>query len=553
MRTRVLIVGAGPVGLTLAMDLAWRGIDVVVAERRPPNDPPNVKCGQIGARSMEIFRRLGLADKLRGIGLPADYANDIVSATSVTGIELSRVLIPARGARGTPAAAGPDTIWPTPEHTHRCNQKFFEPVLFAHAAEQPRIRILHRTEIKDLAQDEQGVTASAVDLHGGTRATIECDYLVGCDGASSLVRKSIGSEYVGNPVLQYAQSFYVRAPQLRSLLAGNPAWLYFSLNPRRCGVTMAIDGRETWNIQNFSYPGETGLDHLDRDWVIRSILGVGPDFEYELLSSEDWIARRLVATKFCDRRVFICGDAAHVWMPLGGFGMSAGIADAANLAWKLAGVLHGWATPEILDAYQAERQPITDQASRLISDIGQKVMMQRNELSPEIERLDAAGEAARAAAGQLAYALDVEQQCCGGLNFGYFYDRSPIIAYDRERAPSYTMGTFASTTVPGCRVPHVWMEGRRSLYDAMGPDYTLLRLDPTVRVDGIVTAAAQRGLPLTVLDVRSHEASELHRHKLVLVRPDQHVAWRDDAEPAGPLDLVDLVRGGARTAMAKSA
>ena len=553
MRTRVLIVGGGPVGLTLAMDLAWRGIGVVIVERRPPNDPPNVKCGQIGARSMEIFRRLGVADKLRGIGLPADYPNDIVSATSVIGIELSRVLIPARGVRGTPAAAGPDTSWPTPEHTHRCNQKFFEPVLIAHAAQQPRIRILHRTEITDLTQDEQGVTASAVDLDGGTRSSIACDYLVGCDGASSFVRKSIGSEFVGSPVLQYAQSSYIRAPQLRSLLPAKPAWLYFSLNPRRCGVTMAVDGRETWNLQNFSYPGEIGLDHLDRDWVIRSILGVGPDFEYELLSSEDWIARRLVASKFRDRRVFICGDAAHVWMPLGGFGMSAGIADAANLAWKLAGVLHGWAMPTIFDAYEAERRPITDQASRIISDIGSKVMMQRNQLSPEIERLDAIGETARAAAGRLAYALDVEQQCCGGLNFGYFYDRSPIIAYDGEQAPTYTMGTFTSTTVPGCRAPHLWIEGRRSLYDAMGPDYTLLRLDPTVRVNGIVAAAAQRGLPLAVLDVKSHEVSEFYHHKLVLVRPDQHVAWRGDAEPADPPDLVDLVRGAARTSMAKSA
>jgi 2-polyprenyl-6-methoxyphenol hydroxylase-like FAD-dependent oxidoreductase len=553
MRTRVLIAGCGPVGLTLAMDLAWRGIDVVVVERRPHNDPPNVKCGQIGARSMEIFRRLGVADKLRGIGLPADYPNDIVSATSVTGIEFSRVLIPARGARGTPAAAGPDTAWPTPEHTHRCNQKFFEPVLFAHAAEQPRIRILHRTEITDLTQGEQSVTASAVDLDGGTRSTIECDYLVGCDGASSLVRKSIGSEFVGTPVLQYAQSFHVRAPQLRSLLPGKPAWLYFSLNPRRCGVTMAIDGRETWNLQNFSYPGETGLNHLDVDWVIRSILGVGPDFAYELLSTEDWVARRLVASKFRDRRVFICGDAAHVWMPLGGFGMSAGIADAANLAWKLAGVLTGWATPEILDAYEAERQPITDQASRIISDIGHQVMRQRNELSPEIERLDATGEAARTGAGQLAYALDVEQQCCGGLNFGYFYDQSPIIAYDEEQAPTYTMGTFTSTTVPGCRVPHVWLEGRRSLYDAMGPDYTLLRLDPKVHVGGIVNAATQRHLPLAVLDVRSPEVSEFYHHKLVLVRPDQHVAWRGNAEPIDALNLIDLVRGATRTSMAKSA
>jgi hypothetical protein len=147
----------------------------------------------------------------------------------------------------------------------------------------------------------------------------------------------------------------------------------------------------------------------------------------------------------------------------------------------------------------------------------------------------------------------VEQQCCGGLNFGYFYDRSPIIACDGEQAPTYTMGTFTSTTVPGCRVPHVWVEGRRSLYNAMGGDYALLRLDPTARVAGVVAAAAQRGLPLDVLDVRSPEVSELYRHKLVLVRPDQHVAWRGDAEPADPLDLVDLVRGTMRAPPAISA
>ncbi|HWB49120.1 MAG TPA: hypothetical protein VG651_08420 [Stellaceae bacterium] len=178
-------------------------------------------------------------------------------------------------------------------------------------------------------------------------------------------------------------------------------------------------------------------------------------------------------------------------------------------------------------------------------------MIQRDALSPDIERLDAAGEAARAATGQRAYPLDVEQQCCGGLNFGYFYDRSPIIAYDEEQAPAYTMGTFTSSTVPGCRAPHVWLEGRRSLYDAMGPDYTLLRLDPTAPVGGIVGAAAQRGLPLAVLDVRPGEASPPYRHKLMLVRPDQHVAWRGDAEPADTLGLVDLLRGAARTATAK--
>ena len=543
IKTRVLIVGGGPVGMTLALDLAWRGIDVIVAERRPANAPPSVKCGQISARSMEVFRRLGVANMLREVGLPADYPNDIVSATSVLGIELSRVPIPARGARGA-NATGPDTTWPTPEHTHRVNQKFFEPVLFAYVAAQPRVRILNRADIVEITQNEQGATAIAHDLDNGERISIDCSYLVGCDGASSMVRKTIGAELVGMPVIQHAQSMHIRAPALLNLLPGKPAWLYFSLNPRRCGITMAVDGRETWNIQNFSYPGEADLTSLDRDWVVRSILGVGPDFQYEVLSAEDWIARRLVANKFRDRRIFICGDAAHVWMPLGGYGMNAGIADAANLAWKLAGMLDGWASLGILDAYHAERQPITDQASHLISDIAQKVTMQRHEISVDIERQDPAGVAARARVGKEAYQLDVQQQCCGGLNFGYFYEGSPIIVYDNESAPAYTMGTFSSSTVPGCRVPHVWLEGRRSLYDVLGPDYTLLRLDPTTRVTGIVEAAAERSVPLTVVDVKAApEARELYAHKLVLVRPDQHVAWRGDEEPAAPLDLIDIVRG----------
>jgi hypothetical protein len=230
-------------------------------------------------------------------------------------------------------------------------------------------------------------------------------------------------------------------------------------------------------------------------------------------------------------------------MPLGGYGMNAGIADAANLAWKLAAVLKGWAAPALLDAYHAERQPITEQASRLISDIAAQVMIQRDGITRDIERQDSVGAAARARVGTAAYALDVEQQCCGGLNFGYYYERSPIIAYDGEPPPPYTMGTFTSSTVPGCRAPHLWLEGRRSLYDALGPDYTLLRFDPQASVSGIVESAATRKMPLAVLDVKTPQARELYRHKLVLVRPDQHVAWRGDEAPDAPLELIDLARG----------
>src|SRR5262245_54336602 len=301
IKASVLIVGGGPVGMTLALDLSWRGIDVVVAERRARNAEPSVKCGQLSARSMEVFRRLGAVDKLRGIGLPPDYPNDIVSTTSVLGSELSRVLIPARGERGTAAATGPDTSWPTPEHTHRVNQKFFEPVLFAHVRAQPRVRILNRTEVDEFTQHEDGVAVIARDLDSGERLSIDCMYLVGCDGASSMVRKAIGAAFGGTPVLQYVHSTHIRAPTLRKLLSGKPAWLYFSLNPRRCGVTMAVDGCETWNVQNYSYPGEADLTSLGRDWAIRMILGVGPDFQYAMLAMEDWVARRLVADRFSDR------------------------------------------------------------------------------------------------------------------------------------------------------------------------------------------------------------------------------------------------------------
>src|ERR1700722_6703307 len=173
METNVLIVGAGPVGLTLALDLAWRGIDVTIAECRPAHDPPSAKCNQISARSMEIFRRLGISGQLRAIGLPADFPNDIVSCTTMTGIELSRVLIPARGERDT-AVKGADTWWPTPEHTHRINQMFFDPVLFAHAAAQPRVRILNDTMVYDFIQHDDRVVATARNLDSGERMSIDC-------------------------------------------------------------------------------------------------------------------------------------------------------------------------------------------------------------------------------------------------------------------------------------------------------------------------------------------------------------------------------------------
>ncbi len=232
----------------------------------------------------------------------------------------------------------------------------------------------------------------------------------------------------------------------------------------------------------------------------------------------------MIADRFHDRRVFLCGDAAHTWGPFAGYGMNAGIADAVNLSWKLAAVLHGWAEPAILDGYDFERQPVTEQVSRNAINTSFTRESLSSSLPANLEEPGPEGDAARARIGKMAYEQNVGQFCCGGLNFGYFYKDSPIIAYYGEEAPVYTVYDFVQSTVPGCRTPHVWLRDGRSLYDALGPEFTLLRFDPEVEVGGLVAAAADRGVPMIVLDVDAEEADSVYSQKLVLSRPDQHVA-----------------------------
>jgi 2-polyprenyl-6-methoxyphenol hydroxylase-like FAD-dependent oxidoreductase len=542
LETEVMIVGAGPVGLTLALDLAWRGVEVIVVELRHLGEPPRIRSNHVSARSMEVFRRLGLAKDLREAGLPVNYPNDVAFRTTVTGIELTRIPIPSRAERYS-ATEGPDTWWPTPEPPHRINQIYLEPLLFAHAKSQSRIRIINCGRVEDLVQSEAGVVATVQDVDSADVFRVACRYLVGCDGGRSTVRKKIGAKLAGTPVIQRVQSTYIRAPELLSHIPGDPAWLFQVYNPRRCGSVFAIDGRETWLVHNFLQDDGPGFASADRDWAIRTILGVGPDFRYDVISKEDWVGRRLVADRFRNRHAFICGDAAHLWIPNSGYGMNAGIADAVDLSWLLAAVLKDWAAPEILDAYEAERLPITEQVSRFVMDMALKNIQQRRETPAEIEWPGPAGDAVRARVGKEAYDLNVQQYCCGGLNFGYFYAGSPIIAYDGASHPAYTMHEFTPSSVPGCRAPHLWLDGRRSLYDALGPEYTLLRFDRMVGVSCIVEAAKRRRVPLAVLDIETPAARAFYHRNLALVRPDQHVAWRGDEEPAAAAELIDLVRG----------
>lgn len=540
LSTKVLVAGGGPVGLTVAMDLAWRGIQVLVLESRAPGEPPSVKCNHVSARTMEIFRRLGVVQAVRDTGLPADYPNDIAFRTTTTGIELSRIPIPCRRDRYT-ATGGPDTWWPTPEPPHRINQIYLEPVLFNHAKAMPGITILNRTELTGFEQNETGVVATAADLDGGDGLTIQADYMIGADGAHSMVRRRIGATLTGDPVLENRQSTYFRAPDLLKATPGKPAWANTSLNPRRSANMFAIDGRETWLLHNYMRPDET-FDGVDRMGSIRQVLGVGDSFPIEVISKEDWTARRMIVDRFGDRRVFVCGDAAHIWVPNAGYGMNAGIADSMCLTWMLAAVLKGWAAPAILSCYQTERQPIVQQVSRYAMDTCIALAKQRMAIPDAIEAPGPEGDAIRAAVGKHAYDINVGQFCCGGLNFGAFIEESPIIAHDGQ-APSYDIYNFTPSTVPGCRTPHIWLDQGVSLYDAMGPDFTLLRFDRNVDAGDLLAAAEMRGVPLRLLDVETK--APMYEEKLVLSRPDQHVAWRGQKPPADPLALIDRIRGAA--------
>ncbi len=542
----VLIVGAGPVGMTLALCLAQRRVRCTVVELKAAHAATEVKCNHISARSMEIYRRLGVAGDLRASGLPDDYPHDVSYRTSTVGQEITRIHIPGRLTRLTDRS-GPDGWWPTPEPPHRLNQRYIEPILARHVQQHPLIQCLYQHQVIEVQHNDDEALVCCRVLSNGSAVTLRARYVVGCDGGRSLVRKSMGAQLVGDEVVQRVQSTCVRAPDLMALMKAPPAWAMFTVNPRRSGNVYAIDGRETWLIHNYLRDHESDFESVDRDWAIRTILGVGPDFQYELLSKEDWIGRRLVADKLRQGRVFIAGDSAHLWVPYAGYGMNAGIADADNLAWHLAAQLEGWASPSALDAYERERLPITEQVSHFAMNHAHAMSQRRRAIPADIEDAGDAADASRRSFGQDLYELNVQQYCCAGLNFGYYYDASPVMVYDGAVAPAYSMGSFTPSTVPGCRAPHVWLSDGVSLLDVLGTGFTLL-CSPHARAEQ--TALMQQAMhaarvPLTVrvMDDRHTWPAE-YRHAWHLIRQDSHVVWRgDQITPDLATSVVACLRG----------
>ncbi|MBI1292468.1 hypothetical protein GC173_14710 [bacterium] len=531
---QVIIAGGGPVGVTLAMDLARLGIASIVLEQRR-NVPASPRCNTINARTMEIFRRLGCADKVREVGLPHDHNTDVVYMTQMNDETLTRFKRPTPDDFRNGKAIGVGADWPTPEPQQFVSQMFVEPVLRDHAVEEYSIDLREGLRVESFDQDEDGVTVVAADVDTGERHTFRGDFLVGADGGASMVRTDIGARLEGIPALGKRIATFMRAPFLSKLYARTPAWMYRFIGG--CNI-VAIDGVDRWLV-HIRVPDKDDLQTFDPEPAI--FAAVGEPFDYEILQQVRWTPRAMVATKFRSRRVFLCGDAAHIWVPMGGFGMNAGIADATALSWLLAGVLQGWLSEGALNSYHDERASIG-------SNVAARVSKWVRDLQPLIgngpDQLPHASPEEKVALGEAIDRINLPEFNCPGMQLGYFYDTSPIIAYDDGVRPEWSVERYVESSAPGVRVPHVWLDDGACLFDRLGSGFTLLRIGANAPdCASLIDQAGRDAIPFSTLDLPADAEGKFSGYPLVLVRPDQHVAWRGMDAPHDPKALLDVIAG----------
>jgi 2-polyprenyl-6-methoxyphenol hydroxylase-like FAD-dependent oxidoreductase len=530
--TPILIVGAGPVGLALAGDLASRGHAVTIVERSDGTiEQP--RMDMVGVRTMEFCRRWGLVGDVESSAYNRDLAQDNVYVTSLTGYELSRERFPSMRASKPPEQS--------PQKRERCPQDMFDPILSAWARSFPSVDVRYRHQLTGFEQHAGGVTARVTDLSADRPIEIEAQYLVGCDGAGSRVAKEIAGGMEGTPVLSLTTNIIFRAPQLMSLHDKGEAYRFIILSPKGMWCTIvAINGWDRWRMSITNSPPE-GLSREEIAAEIRRAVGI--DFDFEILSVTQWTRRELVAQTYADRRVFIAGDAAHVMSPTGGFGMNTGIGDAVDLSWKLDAVLNGWGGASLLDSYTPERRPVAVRNGRE-SSANLARMLSPGE-NPTLCDDTPEGAACRAELGpRYAEAMSHEWYTLG-IHLGYRYDDSPICWPDGTAAPPLEVARYVQESRPGARAPHVWLSDGRSTLDLFGDGFVLLQFDANADPEPIAAALRERNVPVRVVDL-SHEqaAVDSYAAALVLVRPDGHVAWRGTSV-AQPGVLADCVRGAA--------
>lgn len=527
----VLIVGGGPVGLFLALELGNRGIECELVERRD-GEIKVCKMNLVHVRTMEHIRRLGFEEKVRAAGWPHDFPLDVTLHTGLQGHEIARFAFPSDEARDDGAF--------TPAPLQRCPQTWFDPLLLDLVRAQPTVRVRHSIEMFEFEQDEGGVNCSVRSIVDGTVEHLRCQYLVACDGADSPVRNALDIGLIGSMALDHNMNIFFRSPDL---LAKNPlrkASNYFELGPRGVArILSPIDGRELWRLgvrskledEAATFPSEENL---------REVLG--EDISFELLATVKWTRREVVAESMRVGRIFLAGDAAHQLTPNGGQGMNTGIGDAVDLAWKLDAALAGWAGESLLDSYETERKPIAELVVRTATGYFKKLVEMPT--GPEIADDSAEGERLRNAVAQFC----VERQVhftheSEGLQLNFQYENSPIIVGDGTQASPIDVAHPEQTSRPGARAPHTWLAPNQSTLDLFGPHYTLLAFSPDVNIEQIVAGAAARRIPLKVENIENTQAAALYESALVIVRPDGYVAWRANEAPSDSVVLWDRLRG----------
>ena len=587
----VIVVGGGPVGLALAGDLGWRGLSCILLEQTD-GQILQPKMDGVNVRTMEFCRRWGLVDEIKACPYPASYPQDMVYLTSLNGYELGRETFV------TPSG-GPEEkrLGASPEVRVRCPQNLFDPILQRFAARQPGVALRFRTRYVSHAQDADGVTVQAQDSAGQTQV-LRSRWLVACDGANSGIRRELGIGTDGLGVLTYTTNVIFRCANLFAEHTKALAYRHIFIGPEGVWATMvAINGIDQWRVQIVGDQQRRELTEAEIRAAIERI--VGKPFTYEIVSVLPWVRRELVADRYRAGRVFLAGDAAHSTSPTGGFGMNTGIADAVDLAWKLAAVERGWGGDALLDTYDSERKPVAWRAVREAS--GNLRRMMSPGAHPNLLAATYEGALERYEVGRRYSATMLREWYKLGIDMGYSYAGSPIcwpddtqptclpaldqpapaapgavlrgalddgtpvapsllrewqrlalhvadgypIQTEWQELPPEAVMIYRQTAAPGARAPHVWLDDGRSTLDLFGTGFTLLRLGATApAADALEAAAAALNLPLTVHHLDGDAVQRAYRRQLVLVRPDGHVAWRGDAWPAaGVTALLDRARG----------
>lgn len=520
--TQVLIAGGGPVGLATAVELGRRGIRCVVVEPRAAVSHARPRCKTVNVRTMEHLRRWGLAERLRERApLPTSWTQDIVFCTTLAGRELSRF----SGVLGL--AAQGDRF---PEIGQQAPQYVLEELLRETVDELDACTLRTRLSVVALDQEPDSVQ---VRLSDGS--VIDAEYVVGADGPRSAVRAEIGAAYVGEHALRPNFGMVFDAPGLWEHVAHGPAVQYWTVNAQAPALLGPLDRGSTWWMIAFGVERATGEREALR--LVRAATGV--DVDVQIRSTDPWTARMQLVDTVRSGRVFLAGDAAHLNPPFGGHGLNTGIGDAVDLGWKLAAVLDGWGGDALLDSYAAERRPIQEAVIRAAT--ANNAVVSTELLADDLDADGPAGTAARAAAHAQIQASKTAEFHALDLVLDQGFPDSPVVVPAepgaRVRAAGQAAGGGAAR--PGFRLPHAWLSDGVSLYDALGAGCTL-----------VVTAGALPDLdpgpvPLRVLDLRDRHLRL--GHDLVLVRPDQHVAWAGEHLPGDPTALLDRVRGAAPT------